>query len=69
MELMLKVKQQIIDNDAAKKKAKESAGYKTMRLIFTWPILCARSSAWMMSPGVHDNSAKITVLAAVKVIP
>jgi hypothetical protein len=35
MELMLKVKQQIIDNDAAKKKAKESAGYKTMRLIFT----------------------------------
>lgn len=36
---------------------------------FTWPILWARSSAWIRSPGVHESSAKITVLAAVKVNP
>jgi len=35
----------------------------------TWPILWTRSSAWIRSPGVQDNSAKITVLAAVKVNP
>lgn len=42
---------------------------KTSDRNFTWPIRWTRSSAWIISPGVQDNSANITVLAAVKVNP
>ena len=36
---------------------------------FACPILCARSSACTMSPGVQESSPKITVDAAVSVSP
>ena len=36
---------------------------------FTYPILCALSSACTITPGVHVISANTTVLAAVSVIP
>ena len=36
---------------------------------FRWPILCARSSAWMRSPGTQVSSEKTTVDAAVSVSP
>lgn len=34
-----------------------------------WPILCARASAWVRSPGFHQSSRNTTVLAALSVMP